>query len=112
MLRTNIHFDETRHGPLMWMEVPHDDEQVGNGGSSRSGNNVPGSPQLVRGSMGGTFVGLRIAGPLNNGLSLLHVKPDLLQVVFGAQILEAVLIDRDRTGGSLSRLMRSASRDG
>ena len=94
------------------MEVPHDDEQVCSGGSSRSGNKVPGAAQLVRGSMGGTFVGLLIVGLLNNGLSLIRVKPDLLRVVFGAEILEAVLIDRSRTGGSLSRLMRSASKDG
>jgi ribose transport system permease protein len=46
------------------------------------------------GSMGGTFVGLLIIGVLNNGLSLLHVNPNLQSVVIGAVILAAVLSDR------------------
>ena len=46
------------------------------------------------GSMGGTFIGLLIIGVLNNGLSLLHVNPNLQQVVVGAVILAAVLTDR------------------
>ena len=46
------------------------------------------------GSMGGTFIGLLIIGVLNNGLSLLHVNPNLQQVVIGAVILAAVLTDR------------------
>ncbi len=46
------------------------------------------------GSMGGTFVGLLIIGVLNNGLSLLHVNPNLQSVVIGAVILAAVLTDR------------------
>ncbi|MGI3786036.1 MAG: ABC transporter permease [Janthinobacterium lividum] len=45
-------------------------------------------------SMGSTFVGLLIIGVLNNGLSLLHVNPNLQQVVIGAVILLAVLSDR------------------
>ncbi len=47
------------------------------------------------GSMGGTFVGLLIVGILNNGMSLLHVNPNLQPVVIGAVILAAVLSDRD-----------------
>lgn len=46
------------------------------------------------GSMGGTLIGLLIIGVLNNGLSLLHVNPNLQQVVIGAVILAAVLTDR------------------
>lgn len=46
------------------------------------------------GSMGGTFVGLLIIGVLNNGLSLLHVNPNLQAVVIGVVILAAVLTDR------------------
>jgi ribose transport system permease protein len=46
------------------------------------------------GSMGGTFIGLLIIGVLNNGLSLLHVNPNLQSVVIGAVILAAVLTDR------------------
>lgn len=45
-------------------------------------------------SMGSTFVGLLIIGVLNNGLSLLHVNPNLQNVVVGAVILAAVLTDR------------------
>ncbi len=45
-------------------------------------------------TMGGTFVGLLIIGVLNNGLSLLHVNPNLQSVVIGAVILAAVLTDR------------------
>uniref|UniRef100_UPI0037BF5737 ABC transporter permease n=1 Tax=Jatrophihabitans lederbergiae TaxID=3075547 RepID=UPI0037BF5737 len=45
-------------------------------------------------SMGRTFIGLLIIGVLNNGLSLLHVNPNLQQVVIGAVILAAVLTDR------------------
>ena len=46
------------------------------------------------GSMGATFIGLLIIGVLNNGLSLLHVNPNLQQVVIGGVILAAVLTDR------------------
>lgn len=46
------------------------------------------------GGMGGTFVGLLIIGVLNNGLSLLHVNPNLQAVVIGVVILAAVLSDR------------------
>lgn len=63
------------------------------------------------GSMGGTFIGLLIVGVLNNGLSLLHVNPNLQQVVVGAVILAAVLTDRNWSGGSLSRLTRSVRKD-
>lgn len=66
------------------------------GGASLSGGS---------GSMGGTFVGLLIVGVLNNGLSLLHVNPNLQQVVVGAVILAAVLTDRNWSSGSLSRLL-------
>ena len=45
-------------------------------------------------SMGSSFIGLLIIGVLNNGLSLLHVNPNLQQVVIGAVILAAVLTDR------------------
>lgn len=71
------------------------------GGASLSGGS---------GSMGGTFIGLLIVGVLNNGLSLLHVNPNLQQVVVGAVILAAVLTDRNWTGGSLFRLLRSAKK--
>lgn len=46
------------------------------------------------GGMGGTLIGLLIIGVLNNGLSLLHVNPNLQPVVIGAVILAAVLTDR------------------
>ena len=46
------------------------------------------------GSMGGAFIGLLIIGVLNNGLSLLHVNPNLQAVVIGLVILAAVLTDR------------------
>ena len=45
------------------------------------------------GSMGGTFVGLLIIGVLNNGMSLLHINPNLQPVVVGVVILAAVLTD-------------------
>jgi ribose transport system permease protein len=48
------------------------------------------------GSMGQTFVGLLIIGVLNAGLALLHVNPNLQQVVIGAVILAAVLTDRNQ----------------
>lgn len=48
------------------------------------------------GSMGQTFVGLLIIGVLNVGLALLHVNPNLQQVVIGAVILGAVLTDRNQ----------------
>ena len=38
--------------------------------------------------------GLLIIGVLNNGLSLLHVNPNLQEVVVGVVILAAVLTDR------------------
>ena len=48
------------------------------------------------GSMGQTFVGLLIIGVLNAGLALLHVNPNLQQVVIGTVILGAVLTDRNQ----------------
>ena len=48
------------------------------------------------GSMGQTFIGLLIIGVLNAGLALLHVNPNLQQVVIGAVILAAVLSDRNQ----------------
>ena len=51
------------------------------------------------GSIGGTAIGLLIVGVLNNGMSLLHVNPNLQPVVIGAVILAAVLTDRDWLGG-------------
>ena len=66
------------------------------------------------GSMGGTFIGLLIVGVLNNGMSLLHVNPNLQPVVIGAVILAAVLSDRnwlaDVQGGLLGRLGRKLRR--
>lgn len=53
------------------------------------------------GSMGQTFIGLLIIGVLNNGLALLHVNPNLQQVVIGAVILGAVLTDRNQFNLSL-----------
>ena len=68
------------------------------------------------GSMGGTFIGLLIVGFLNNGLSLLHVNPNLQPVVMGAVILAAVLTDRDWLGGAkggpLGALSRKLRRQG
>ena len=55
------------------------------------------------GSMGQTFVGLLIIGVLNAGLALLHVNPNLQQVVIGAVILGAVLTDRNQFNFKLSR---------
>ena len=68
------------------------------GGASLSGGS---------GSIGGTFIGLLIVGVLNNGLSLLHVNPNLQQVVVGAVILAAVLSDRNWADGLRSLLTRS-----
>ena len=66
------------------------------------------------GSMGGTFIGLLIVGVLNNGMSLLHVNPNLQPVVIGAVILAAVLSDRNWLAqvqsGLLGRLGRKARR--
>jgi len=53
------------------------------------------------GSMGQTFIGLLIIGVLNAGLALLHVNPNLQQVVIGAVILGAVLTDRSQFNFSL-----------
>lgn len=53
------------------------------------------------GSMGQTFIGLLIIGVLNAGLALLHVNPNLQQVVIGAVILGAVLTDRNQFNFSL-----------
>jgi ribose transport system permease protein len=53
------------------------------------------------GTMGGTFVGLLIVGVLNNGLSLLHVNPNLQPVVIGAVILATVLTEQ--AGAKLRR---------
>ena len=47
-------------------------------------------------SMGQTFIGLLIIGVLNAGLALLHVNPNLQQVVIGGVILAAVLSDRNQ----------------
>ena len=45
-----------------------------------------------------TTIGLLIIGVLNAGLALLHVNPNLQQVVIGAVILGAVLTDRNQFG--------------
>lgn len=55
------------------------------GGTSLSGG---------KGSIGGTVLGAIIIGVLNNGLVLLNVSPFWQQVVKGAVILLAVIIDR------------------
>lgn len=55
------------------------------GGASLSGGS---------GSILGTFVGLLIIGVLNNGMSLLHVSPNLQPVVIGFVIVAAVMTDR------------------
>jgi len=46
------------------------------------------------GSIGGTLLGAFIIGVINNGLNLLNVNPFYQQVVKGAVILLAVLLDR------------------
>jgi ribose transport system permease protein len=55
------------------------------GGTSLSGG---------KGSIGGTVMGAVIIGVLNNGLVLLNVSPFWQQVVKGAVILIAVIIDK------------------
>ncbi|WP_205512128.1 ABC transporter permease [Longitalea arenae] len=55
------------------------------GGTSLSGG---------KGSIGGTVMGAVIIGVLNNGLVLLNVSPFWQQVVKGAVILVAVIIDK------------------
>ena len=55
------------------------------GGTSLSGG---------KGSIWGTVVGAIIIGVLNNGLVLLNVSPFWQQVVKGAVILIAVVIDK------------------
>jgi len=60
------------------------------------------------GSMGQTFIGLLIIGVLNAGLALLHVNPNLQQVVIGAVILGAVLTDRNQFGMNLNFLKKKA----
>ena len=45
------------------------------------------------GNLGGTLVGARIMGVLRNGLNLLGVSSFLQQVVIGAVIVVAVLLD-------------------
>jgi ribose transport system permease protein len=47
-----------------------------------------------RGTVWGTVIGAVIIGVLNNGLVLLNVSPFWQQVVKGAVILLAVIIDR------------------
>ena len=58
--------------------------------------------------MGQTFIGLLIIGVLNAGLALLHVNPNLQQVVIGAVILGAVLTDRNQFGMNLNFLKKKA----
>lgn len=57
------------------------------GGTSLSGG---------KGSIGGTVLGAIIIGVLNNGLVLLNVSPFWQQVVKGAVILVAVIIDKTK----------------
>ena len=54
------------------------------GGASLSGG---------KGSMGGTIVGVFIIGVLRNGLNLLAVSPFVQQIVIGAVIAAAVMLD-------------------
>lgn len=61
------------------------------------------------GSMGQTFIGLLIIGVLNAGLALLHVNPNLQQVVIGAVILGAVLTDRNQFNFSIKRKKKAQS---
>jgi len=50
-----------------------------------------------KGSIGGTVLGAVIIGVLNNGLVLLNVSPFWQQVVKGAVILAAVIIDKAKS---------------
>ena len=61
------------------------------------------------GSMGQTFIGLLIIGVLNAGLALLHVNPNLQQVVIGVVILGAVLTDRNQFNFSIKRKKKAQS---
>ena len=45
------------------------------------------------GGIGGTAIGVLIIGFLNNGLNLLRVSPFVQQVIIGAVIALAVVID-------------------
>jgi ribose/xylose/arabinose/galactoside ABC-type transport system permease subunit len=51
---------------------------------------------------------LLIIGVLNAGLVLLHVNPNLQQVVIGAVILGAVLTDRNQCGMNFNFLKKKA----
>lgn len=56
-----------------------------------------------KGSIGGTIVGVFIIGVLRNGLNLLAVSPFVQQIIIGAVIAVAVMLDtlgRGRRGGS------------
>lgn len=57
---------------------------------------VIGGTSLVggKGSIMGTFIGVLIIGILNNGLNLLNVQSEYQEIVKGAVILLAVLLDR------------------
>lgn len=57
---------------------------------------VIGGTSLVggKGSIVGTFIGVLIIGILNNGLNLLNVQSEYQEIVKGAVILLAVLLDR------------------
>ena len=67
------------------------------GGTSLSG----GSGRVL-----GTLIGAFIISVIQNGMNLLRIESYTQQVVLGAVILGAVLLDKARSGGSLPGLLR------
>jgi len=67
------------------------------GGTSLSG----GSGRIL-----GTLIGAFIISVIQNGMNLLGIESYTQQVVLGSVIVAAVLLDKMRTGGGLSRFRR------
>jgi len=69
---------------------------------------VVGGTSLAGGSgrILGTLIGAFIISVIQNGMNLLGIESYTQQVVLGAVILGAVLLDKARSGGSLPGLLR------